>query len=365
MTPARPHDNSHDNPHGQKSPKTLERDIAHTRSELSETIDEIEHRLSPSHLKHEVMDAVHDTIDSVQDRLNPRRIARQAGTNMMQTIKENPLPSLIAGLSVGWLLTRGQGSSNTDSRYDGYGYETDPRPRYTGRRYGSGYDARRYPAEYGYGEYGRPSYDDRRGYTDDRYDYDGSSDDSNDASIRDRAAEQATAVRDQVASAAGTAQEQVQYVGRQVYSGANQATNWIEDFVLNNPLAAGALAAGVGALLGGMAPSTDLEDEWMGETRDRLVHQADRKAADTLQRVEHVVERVAEEAQESAQQVKDVAAEEADRLKETAKAEAENQDLRSSDNGSDADSAEASSTNGEQARENGSSRDTKVRAEQA
>jgi len=63
-----------------------------------------------------------------------------------------------------------------------------------------------------------------------------------------------------------------------------------------NPLAVGALAAGLGAGVGLAIPETTKEHEVMGEARDNLVGTVQEKAQDAQQRVQ----RVAEEAQSAA-----------------------------------------------------------------
>ncbi len=93
-----------------KDPREIERDIDHTRAEMSETLDALGTRFQPDYIKEQAKDAIRST-------------ARDAGTTMLDTIKENPVPAIIAGLSVGWLVAKG-GESERD-RYDRMRYEDD------------------------------------------------------------------------------------------------------------------------------------------------------------------------------------------------------------------------------------------------
>jgi hypothetical protein len=63
-----------------------------------------------------------------------------------------------------------------------------------------------------------------------------------------------------------------------------------------NPLAIGAAAAAAGALIGMALPSTEKENELMGETRDRLVQDATSTAQETLHKVQTVAETTAKTA---------------------------------------------------------------------
>ena len=72
-------------------PAQIERDIERTRADMTETIDALGARFQPSYLKEQAQEAIVDT-------------ARTAGTSMMDTIKDNPIPAAMAGLSIAWLF---------------------------------------------------------------------------------------------------------------------------------------------------------------------------------------------------------------------------------------------------------------------
>ena len=69
-----------------------------------------------------------------------------------------------------------------------------------------------------------------------------------------------------------------------------------------NPLAVGAMALAVGAAVGLSVPTTRKEDEWLGETRDRLLEEAQTKVQETVEKVKHVATEAGQAAKDTAQQ---------------------------------------------------------------
>lgn len=234
---------------------------------------------------------------------------------MFDIIKENPIPSVLAGVSLSWLLAKGASSSDDDrGRYD--------RRRYDHDDYDRGYRSR--PRRFGV-------YDDSpRGY-DEAYEYEGGeyeADRYEPRGARYEASAQRMAEREyreydehdgdegrsageRVSDATGQAQQQAQRYGRQAQRQAQQygrqarrqarrAENKLEYWMEDNPLAVGAATLAVGAVAGLVLPRTNKEDELMGDTRDRVVHQAQDAAKETAQRAQRVAEKTAEDAKETA-----------------------------------------------------------------
>ena len=61
---------------------------------------------------------------------------------------------------------------------------------------------------------------------------------------------------------------------------AHEARMGFDNMLEDNPVALGALGIAAGALLGAMLPSTESEDRWMGEMRDRVAEDFKRGARD-------------------------------------------------------------------------------------
>ncbi len=281
----------------------IEREIAHTRSEMSETIDAIEERFSPQYIKEQVKEQVKES-------------AKGAGKNMIETIKENPVPAAIAGLSIGWLIMKGREES--PQRRQDY-YRTDYRPMYGPARYG---DRGSYQPEY-YPEAERY----RSGAA---YESGGS-----DRSVSDKAGEAAQHARERAAELGHEVQHRAEEFGHEVQHRAEQAVNSLERMMYENPLAVGAIAVGVGAAVGLLLPSTQKEDELMGETRDKLVNKVQSKASDTLEKAEHVAEKAVHEAKEELKSS-------AEKVKETVKDESKKQGLAEGQTGSESTSVSGS-----------------------
>src|SRR5919202_1836287 len=92
---------------GEDDPDALREEIAETRSELSETIDAIQERLSPEHVKEQV-DALKDqATDTIREATvgkaeqmvtNVHETVKGTGKTTVETIKANPIPALLAGV---------------------------------------------------------------------------------------------------------------------------------------------------------------------------------------------------------------------------------------------------------------------------
>jgi ElaB/YqjD/DUF883 family membrane-anchored ribosome-binding protein len=290
-----------------RDPERIQEDIRHTRAEMSETLDELGHRLSPSYIKEQVKDSVRST-------------AHDAGTSMLDTIKENPIPALIAGLSIGWLIAKA-GQSDDRDRYD---YDRYYRGAYYGPEYGGGrYYAGREP--YGY----RERYDDHGRPLADR-----AGDLTHEA--RDRAADAAHEAREWAGDVADSARDVAYEAGHRVQDAAyearrygRRATNWLERTMEDNPLAAGAVALAAGALVGLAVPETEPEHRLMGEASDRVKEQAQHLAEEKLDQVKAVASETMDEAKEGAQKVASTARSEAQDVARTAEQESRRQGLTS------------------------------------
>lgn len=250
-------------------------EIERTRADMSETVDAIQERLSPDTLKEQAKDRVKEaTVGKAQE----------AGSGIVGTIRQNPVPAALTGIGLGWLLV-------------------------SARRQSAGQEARLYR---------RPAYDATYDYPP-RYEESVSSGASPGQALgraRDSVGETASQAQDKASQAVSQAQDKagqvavrtqdrVSQLGNQARYQARRASGGFQRMLQENPLAVGALAAGVGAAVGLAIPETAKEHEVMGEARDTLVEKAQEKAQDAQQKVQ----RVAEEAQSAA---KDAAKEEAD-----------------------------------------------------
>lgn len=82
---------------GGRSPETIERDVERTRANLTRTLDELRDRLSPG----QVMDQLTEWAKGS----GGAEFARNLGAQ----VRDNPLPILLVGAGIGWLMMSGTG----------------------------------------------------------------------------------------------------------------------------------------------------------------------------------------------------------------------------------------------------------------
>ncbi len=237
----------------EQSPEQLEREIALTRSEMDHTLSAIQNRLSPDALMHQAVDYV-------------RNGAGEYVSNLGATIKQNPVPFTLLGISLAWLMVSGR---------------NDPRERH-------------------------PEFDDygtarsRSGKME---------------RMGSAASEAGTRISDtahNVADKARSASDWARAKGTNARITAGQWRNGARDndyraragfgATFNDyPLILGAFGVVLGAAIGASLPATRREDEWMGDARDDFVDQAKRTARAECDQNRENVKRVAEQAAEAAQ----------------------------------------------------------------
>jgi ElaB/YqjD/DUF883 family membrane-anchored ribosome-binding protein len=213
-------------------------EIERTRADMGETVDAIQGRLSPENLKEQAKDRVREaTVGRAQE----------AGSTVVETIRENPLPTILTTIGLSWLFMSARRQSSAQQRYE----ELDP----AGPSAGQAVER-----------------------------------------ARDKVGETAGQVQDKAEQVAEQAQDRAGRLGDQALHQARRATGGFQQMLQENPLTVGALAVATGAAVGLAIPETSREHEVMGEARDTLVEKAQEKAQDAQQRVQ----RVAEEAQSAA-----------------------------------------------------------------
>ena len=353
-------------------------DIERTRGDMSRTVNEIEERLSPAHLKEQVASVTagvkadieakvaelkesviggyHETKDHLKDDLgreirgarhmvsdeithartavreatvgrvehmvhDARESVTDAGTSVLDTIKANPIPAAMIGLGLGWLIfgsSRGPRSGSAERtmrRYrmnagggaqygygGGYGYAE-------GRDEGAGGDFTEGPRRVlrqGQRAVGNAVHAAGDGVSHLGHSVkegashlvEGAQGVAHDASdtvshfahdAGHRVAEVAGGARDAAMHFAGDARVRGTRVARGAGRQIMRAERGIESTLRENPLALGAVAIAIGAAIGLSLPHTHIEDEWMGDTKERLLHQAEDMAGQAIHKAEEAV----------------------------------------------------------------------------
>jgi len=259
--------------------RDLEERIARTRAEMSGTLNEIERRLSPTHLIDEAKTAVRDaTIGKAKNMVyEAGEKAKGAGATIVETIRENPIPMALVGAGILWMVfnptpSRRARTMRRRSMHDeGIGI-VDRGQEAVGSAIDRGQEA--------------------VGSAIDR-----AQEVSGDAARKVRDATQAAGER--IGEVVRDTSQKVGTMARDVYEGAE---NRIETLMRDNPLALGAAAFAIGTAIGLAIPSTRREDQLLGSARDQLVGKAERIARETMDKAEEKVNQALGPQQEQGQE---------------------------------------------------------------
>jgi ElaB/YqjD/DUF883 family membrane-anchored ribosome-binding protein len=244
--------------------------IEETRSQMGETIDAIQDRLSFSNLSEQVSDHVSNAVETAKEAVYDATIGKAANmmknvsnTTIVRTVKENPLPFILIGAGAGLLAYQSYAGKGGNGRY------------------------RRNDLA------GAASGVDRHQYSD-----------PGQHSLTDTARETLSGVKGRVTDAAGNALNKVSGAVDTAYTGAGemvskarvragelgtQAYDVYDHYLEENPLAVGAVALAVGAAVGFAIPSTRYEGELLGDAREQLMSKAQDTASHLLDQAKQVV----------------------------------------------------------------------------
>jgi len=247
--------------------------IEQTRAQMSETIDAIQQKLSPTNMVEQAKDTVRDaTIGKAQDMVsnvsdtaveavtNVGDTARGMGSGFVDTIKQNPVPAALAGLGLSWLFVSMRKSGGpTTSTYSSDMPYADSQDYTAGCAYGAG-------ETWTYGDTG---------------------------GVTDRVSDGIGRVQDKASNVASQAQDRARQTTSQVQGAAG-----FTQVLHSNPLAVGAGALALGVAAGLAIPETQRENQLMGDARDNLAQ----KAQETLQEKAQKAQTVAQTAMTAGKQ---------------------------------------------------------------
>jgi gas vesicle protein len=335
---------------GDRSVAELEREVDQERARLSQTIDALQSKVSVGNIADEVFKVMRD---------NGGDLSRNLG----RTVRDNPLPALLAGVGLVWLMA---GSGPASRRWDDDRYDDEGRYRRSPLPAGSETPG---PTLGNYAETGR-TYAPRSGYgaaADDSLAF-GASAEADDrsgagealAGARERVSDAAHGIGDRVSAMAGAAGARMSEAGhaagdfgdaardrlhrarRRAAHGGADARERIDGLIEEQPLVLGALALALGAAIGGALPGSRTEDRMFGARSDRakeamrevageegrklkatagavvqeagkILDEASGEVAETLPEGRGVVDAAAERVKDAATRLRDAGAEEAER----------------------------------------------------
>ncbi len=259
----------------------IKAEIEDTRAEMSQTINEIQERLSPEHLMGQVKETVREAtigkVERVMDKVGetiggvaePAREAMdRAGTAIKETgrtvgysLWRNPIPVALIGLGVGMLAMKRYRESNGSYDYDYNRRRTTPRYRR--------------PNTLGQMDYETTGALDAR-----------ASDTSTLNRVKESASDLATRSTTALSDLGTKAKDSVSTIGTR-----------FGELLRENPLAVGAVAVAAGTAVGLALPSTRFESEYIGEASERLVDKAEDVARGALDKVQSAAQQMTSESQ--------------------------------------------------------------------
>ncbi len=315
--------------------------IENTRADLSQTINALQEKLDPSHIAEQVKEQIREkateAFDSAKHSVKEATIGKAekivasvsdsvsgvisgpAGTavketssSVVQYIRENPIPIALVSIGIGMLTFGGRKKSSYSyragiqpSRYD----RSEVIDLQTGQ---SSFTERAKDAFSGVAETTRGAANTAAEKAKDTFS--GVAETTREAAgtVAEKArlaAEQATGAVTSVAStvkgAAGTAADttrrQLHDVNDQARQGIRVANERFKSTLQSNPMALGIAALATGALVGLTLPTTQVEAEYMGDARDRLMDQAKSAAQEATKKIQHVAEEAGQSLKEVAQ----------------------------------------------------------------
>ena len=265
-------------------------DIRITQERLGDTVEEIGERFNPTRLKEELKSDIRDaTIGKVENMAQQTAdMVSDAQRSLMQSIRENPIPVVMVGLGLGWMIL----NASTRKRRMGADSQYDDSQRRGARSMYDEHQGEGWSSMY---------YDDRQGS-----DYDRQESGAMDR-VRNKASDVVDTVKQKTSHLADETQRKASEVGERAEEMASRVadqtrmqTRRVERAFQDNPLVIGAAALALGLAAGLAIPSTETEDELVGETRDELVDKVRDVAEDTKAKVQQVAERVMDQAETTA-----------------------------------------------------------------
>lgn len=273
----------------------LRAEIEDTRAEMSQTINEIQERLSPENVMEQVKDKVREAtvgkVEKVMERVGEtigevtepaREVLSQAGTAIKETgrsagnaIWRNPIPVALIGLGLGMLVMRRYRGGN------GYDYDYDDVSRTSSR-------VRRQPVTGGQSQYRTGQSDYRLGQTE----YRGQSQYATTGTLNQ--------VKHTASDLAHRSTDALNNLSTRAKDTASSIGTRFGQVLRENPLAVGAVAIAAGTAVGLVLPTTKFENEYIGETGERLVDKAQEVAREAIDKVQNAAEQMTPDKQPGA-----------------------------------------------------------------
>jgi len=286
-----------------RSSQEIRSEIDRTRSDMDETFAALDAKMTPKEIGLEIWSLF--------------KGSSSTGANKVwQLARQHPMPTAVVGLGLGWLMVEtsrksdgAQGSDRYDGKYRGYDSGS----------YRQGYAGMETDEASGVLSAVKDKWADVSEGAKDAFD--SASESLGDAAdwTKEHASGLGHQVADKASSLGQQAKEQASELGSQARRQVRRAKLGFWQTMEENPLLVGAATLAVGVLAGFLLPSTDREDELMGETRDHLLDEVKEAGQQALDKGKHVAEAVVDKVKEEAEHQGLTAEGVADKVKTVAK----------------------------------------------
>ncbi|HEY0554768.1 MAG TPA: hypothetical protein VGG20_10920, partial [Thermoanaerobaculia bacterium] len=266
-----------------RSSKEIRSEIDRTRSDMDETFAALDAKMTPREIGLELWSLFKGGSSTGVSKL-------------WQVAREHPMPAAVVGLGLGWLLV------DTSRKSDGH----DGRDLGDYRGYGAGSYRQGYAGDVEYGESSgvlSAAKDKLMDVADSTKEALSSATDRvGDAAdwTKEHASDLGHQVSDKASALSHQARDRASALGTQAKQQAKRARLGFWQTMEENPLMVGAAVLALGVIAGLAVPSTDKEDELMGETRDHLLDEAKEAGQQALDKGKHVAEAVADKVKQEA-----------------------------------------------------------------
>jgi len=224
----------------QKDPERLEREIDQQRDSIGQIVSALESKLSPGEIVDRLMSS-------------GKGSGGEMVRNLGNVVKANPMPALLATAGLLWLYS---------SRNETAATRSASRMEHSYGRYDASSAAYASTSTMGAGS--------GRYESEDSHDHDGPGLKERASHLREGVSDKWHDTTSRVGSMAHSVGDRAKQMGGSLRQQTHRATDGFTHMLHENPMAAGAIAIAVGALLGAALPNTEKENELMGETGDRI-----------------------------------------------------------------------------------------------
>jgi hypothetical protein len=245
--------------------------IEETRAHMSDTVDAIQEKLSPGNMVQGATSAVRDaTIGRAQQAVSTAGdTAMGFGSSVLDTIKQNPVPTALVGFGLGWL-------------YFLYRQQPPGRIKQSAAQLQGTAASAANQVQYKAAQ-AQQTMSDMAGQVQ------GTIADTA-SQVQDTIAEKAGQIQGTAAQMTDQVQGQVTQLGMQTQQQAQRVQYGFQQMLDEQPLAVGAAAVALGIAAGLAIPETQQEHALMGPARDSMVDQVQGTVQDAAQKLQSVAQ---------------------------------------------------------------------------